>query len=153
LQKGVFVNIFEIVIFLFIIVQQPPKDSLWVSSQTDAVTHWEYVEQYGAYGLLAHDYLAGDYFYHLRQGDELYADGYNYTVTDIRYYDGSVTDEVIFNEVYITPDRLVLQTCWGDGYMFIIGEHTGEYNAIYDDELAFVKDADWSMMFEFMMEE
>jgi hypothetical protein len=146
------VNIFEIVIFLFIIVQQPPDESLWVSSQTDAVTHWEYVEQYDVYGLLAHDYLAGDYFYHLRPGDELYADSNGYSVTDILYYDASVTDEVIFDEVYTVPDRLILQTCWGDGYMFIIGKPTGEYNAIYDDELAFMKDTDWSMIFEFMEE-
>jgi len=144
-------SIFEIVIFLFAIVQQPPDDSLWVSSQTDAVTHWEYVDyEYDVYGLLAHDYLAGDYFSNLRMGDELYADGYNFTVIDIRYYDASVTDEVIFDDVYTTADRLVLQTCWGDGFMFVIGYPTGEYNEMYDDELAFVKDMQFA--FEYSLD-
>ena len=146
-------NWIEVIIWMFLIVQQPSGDSLWVSSRSDVVTHWEYIDSFDSLGLLAHDYLAGRYFYHLRTGNELYADGYEYSITEIKFYDASYEDEIIFNEVYTEPDRLVLQTCWGDGFMFVIGEPTGEYSVLYDDELAFVKDAQWSMMFDFMMEE
>jgi hypothetical protein len=143
-------NLFEIIIWLFVIVQQPPTEDLWVSSESNAVTHWEYVDSYNVYGLLAHDYLAGQYFYSLRPGDLLVANNYEYTVSDIRFYDGSIEDEIIFDEIYKTPDRLVLQTCWSDGFMFVIGSPTGEYNEKYDDELAFIKDPQWSRMFSMM---
>lgn len=143
-------NIIEIIIFLFVIVPQPYNDPLWVSSQADAVTRWEYVnETYNVHGLLAHDYMAGGYFYNLHTNDKLYADGFQYTVSDIRFYDASVTDEYIFYDIYTTPERLILQTCWGDGFMFVISDPTGKYDEKYDNELAFVKDAQFLFEYSF----
>ena len=94
--------------------------------------------QRGSLGLLAHDYLTGAAFDELRPGDRLavYGGGVRvYRVAELRYFAkvnqfddlaeqgwGAVlTQDQVLAMIY-QPGRLVLQTCAGRGFLFVIAE-------------------------------
>lgn len=119
-------------IFTFTIVPQPVGEVTWVSLQPNEVTYFTYVGQWGVEAYIAHDYLAGEMFRSLHNGYEVFANGVGYTVVDIVYlYPGSPEHESeIFEKYYgsggIGDGRLILQTCIGSGFMFIIAEKNGK---------------------------
>lgn len=55
-----------------VIVPQPEGDVTYVSSQSDTLTQFEMASHFGTLGLLAHNYLAGNDFFRLEEGQLLY---------------------------------------------------------------------------------
>jgi hypothetical protein len=132
------------------VVQQPPSQPGYVSNEQDVITQFTLANQFGATGLLAHNYLAGRYFFNLNVGDTIelvygYGTVKSYTVTAFYRFQALTpnsanskfrdleTDKVIsatelFKKVYIGNHHLTLQTCiqqgsvdsWGR--LFVIAE-------------------------------
>jgi len=135
----------------FQIVQQPTGNSNFVTPLPNYVTAYQKASKYGTIGLLAHNYLAGRYFFQILPGQEIelvYDDNQTdkFVVTEIQQYqalspDSPSSDFIdldtgnffttskLFRKIYIgQADRLVLQTCiYADqnttwGRLFIIAE-------------------------------
>jgi hypothetical protein len=137
--------------FAYPVLQQPQGSPGFVSTEPEKVTQFALASQYGSTGLLAHNYLAGAAFSEITTGETLtlvYGDGriLNYKVTAVEHYQAltptspssnflpvdkpgtKLTASDLFNHIYKTPGRLVLQTCikangnssWGR--LFIIAE-------------------------------
>ena len=120
-------------LFAIRVVPQPNGDSAYVSAQRDAVTEFATASQYGATGLLAHNYLAGSLFSGLIPGKTIYliyGDGHTaaYQVSELRRYRAlqprspysafvdlksgvQLGAGALFSTVYDRPDSLILQTC------------------------------------------
>jgi len=143
------IKVFELIIWAFIIVQQPSNNSLWVSQQTDTVTHWTYIDSFGSYSLLADESLAGQYFPDIKIGNRLFANGFEYVVVDKIFYTFEWDESNIFSEVYAIPGRLILQTDYQNGRIFVIGLPTGRYNQNYVNQLALLDDAPYKFMMLF----
>lgn len=141
----------------FPVVQQPSENAGYVSSQGDAVTQFGLASQYGTIGLLAHNYLAGNDFFQLEQGDIIilvYGDGQtqSFLVEDIQQYQALspyspyskfadletqevLTAEQLFYRVYSGEFHLTLQTCienegnlsWGR--LFVIAKPISDKSA------------------------
>lgn len=140
------IRIFEMIIWAFMIVQQPPNSPLWVSQQTDTVTHWAYIDNFNSYSLLAMEDLAGQYFPNIQIGDTLIANGFEYLVINKMFYTHEWDTDNIFNTIYTIPGRLILQTDYQNGILFIIGIPTGRYNLNYIDQLALLDNPNHPMM-------
>jgi hypothetical protein len=116
--------------FALPVVQQPSGNHLYVSGSPDKLTQFRRANQEGSIGILAHNYMAGQYFFDLQAGDELflvYGDGrYEaYWVGKIADYQArslslyrdlstqeNLSDFDLFNLIYSGKgDKLVLQTC------------------------------------------
>lgn len=112
------------------VVQQPASNGLYVSEDPGAVTQFRLAQQRGSTGLLAHNYLAGQLFFELEDGDEVYvingdgsyrkfvvydiADFQALTVYDYRDLETqAVLDQYqVVDRIYAADgDRLVFQTC------------------------------------------
>lgn len=116
------------------VVQQPSGNSGYVSTSSETATQFGLASSYGSIGILAHNYLAGGYFFGLSSGSTItviYGDGSkkDYTVSEVRQYQAlnpssvysnfvnlsdtskqlSSTD--LFYETYGKSGALVLQTC------------------------------------------
>lgn len=141
------------------VLQQPSNDPGYVSRNPDSVTQFAMVNQFGGIALLAHNDLAGQKFFDLKNDQILslvYGDGQvsYYRITEILEYQAlspnspyssfidlddpeqkiiSVTD--LFYNIYAQPDQLVLQTCIeaeGEaswGRLFIIAEPVAPFPA------------------------
>jgi hypothetical protein len=113
---------------------QPASNPGYVTSQADAVSLFGLAQQYGVTGLIAHNYLAGDSFSNLTQGQQvvlLMADGarQRYKIVSVRRLqalspwsplsnfvevgaDGEVLSaSQLFHQVYTGSNRVVFQTC------------------------------------------
>jgi len=135
----------------FQIVQQPTGNINFVTPLPNYVTAYQKVSKYDTIGLLAHNYLAGHYFFQILPGQEIklvYDDHQTdkFVVTEIQQYqalspDSPSSDFIdldtgnfftaskLFRKIYISQaDRLVLQTCiYADhnptwGRLFVIAE-------------------------------
>jgi len=133
------------------VVQQPSSNPGFVSSEYNTVTQFYTASYYGTIGLLAHNTLAGSYFFLVDFDDPIYVvygDGHleTYKIVDIRYYqalspnspyssfvnlanpDQTIGYEQLFYDTYGIGGRLVLQTCVEKdgvdswGRLFIIAE-------------------------------
>ncbi len=133
------------------VVQQPASNPGFVSSANNTVTQFYTASYYGSIGLLAHNTLAGSYFFLVDFDDPIYVvygDGHleTYKVIDIRYYQAlspnspyssfvnlanpvqTIGYEQLFYETYGVSGRLVMQTCVEKegldswGRLFIIAE-------------------------------
>jgi hypothetical protein len=133
------------------IVQQPAGNSNFVTQSSNSVTEFKTASIYGTVGLLAHNYLAGQYFSQISPGQEIvlvYEDNStrSFVVTDIQRYQALVpnspssdftdiitretfTASQLFKKVYKNQTgNLVLQTCIDAyqnpswGRLFIIAE-------------------------------
>lgn len=133
------------------VVQQPASNPGFVSSEYNAVTQFFTASYYGSIGLLAHNTLAGSYFFLVDFDDPIYVvygDGHleTYRIIDIRYYqalspnspyssfvnlanpDQTIGYEQLFYDTYGIGGRLVMQTCVERdgmdswGRLFIIAE-------------------------------
>ena len=133
------------------IVQQPRGDSTFVSPLQDYLTEYQTASNFGTVGLLAHNYLAGQYFFQILPGQEIrlvYSDHriVRFVVTEIQQYQALVPDSPssefidltteeylnasqLFKKVYGNQSgNLILQTCIEAeqnptwGRLFIIAE-------------------------------
>src|SRR5271169_3920886 len=78
-------------LFAFPIIQQPDQRYSYVSAQPNIVTEFGPASAYGNVGLLAHDFLAGQYFSQLLIGQNIqliYGSGQveNFVITQIYQY-------------------------------------------------------------------
>ena len=112
--------------------------SNYATEKAGAVTPFKQAWQYGTLGIIAHNYLAGEHFSELKQGDQIiliYADRHieKYVVSKFERYialqpfsvysdfvpDGGgkkLSAANLFLKIYDPDDRrIVLQTCY-DGY-------------------------------------
>jgi hypothetical protein len=133
------------------IMQQPRGNNNFVSSLQDYLTEFQIATNFGTVGLLAHNYLAGKYFFQILPGQEitLVYSGLRterFVVTEIQRYQALVpespssdfidlttgkylTVSQLFRKIYRNqPGYLVLQTCISTqqssswGRLFIIAE-------------------------------
>ena len=132
------------------VVSQPAGDHVFVSPRQSILTQFNLSSLFGSTGLLAHNYLAGESFSLLEEGQKfhlVYGDGQTltYVVTEIRRYQALepdsttgnfvdletrdvLTAHALFSEVYDRPGNVIFQTCiprdnelnWGR--LFIIAE-------------------------------
>jgi hypothetical protein len=120
-------------LFALSIVQQPSNNAGYVSTIDNTLTQFGMASQFGNIGLLAHDYLSGQYFFQLMPGmgiQLVYGDGRieNYQVTHIYRYratsPSSVTSDFVdldtkeyltasalFTKVYKGSRHVTFQTC------------------------------------------
>jgi hypothetical protein len=120
------------------VVQQPANSPAYVSTQKDVVTYFTMVTQItGNTGLLAHNYLAGVYYYELQPGQSvslIYGDGHTdeFVVSESDQYQAtnpesptsnfidlssgeSLSSTDLFYRVYGGSDRTTFQTCIAQG--------------------------------------
>lgn len=132
------------------VVQQPAKNYEFVSPRQNTVTEFGLASQFGSTGLLAHNYLAGERFFLLKENQKfylIYGDGQvsAFVVTEILRYkalqptstsskfvglenDDLLTASELFSKVYNRKGEVVFQTCieaegnllWGR--LFVIAE-------------------------------
>lgn len=95
-------------------------DSGFVSQNWGEVTVFQDAAWHGTIGLLAHDYLSGQYFYQLEPGDAVFVDDRTFIVTRTEVYFGDKYEG--FRQFYEAGYPLVLQTCYGNGWFFAIAE-------------------------------
>ncbi|HNQ94888.1 MAG TPA: hypothetical protein PKK96_09075 [Anaerolineales bacterium] len=137
-------------VFAFPVVSQPEGSPAFVSIQPDIVTQFGAASQYDTTGLLAHNYLAGESFSSLNEGQWIYliyGDGRieTYIIREFMRFQAlspnSVTSNFVdletgerlsstqlFFEVFNRPGGVTLQTCinaegnlsWGR--LFILAE-------------------------------
>jgi hypothetical protein len=115
------------------VIQQPPKNSAFVSPEWGEVTEFSSARRNRIIGLLAHNYLSGGRFYSLEMGQEIwivYGDwqirGYQLQSVDsfqklhpaslqsdfIQLSTGKkMTTEQVFNQFYKGEHKVTLQTC------------------------------------------
>lgn len=132
------------------VVQQPAKNFEFVSPRPNIATQFGLASQFGSTGLLAHNDLAGESFFLLKENQKfylIYGDGQvsTFVVTKIMRYqaleptsisskfvelgsDDTVSASELFSKVYNRKGEVVLQTCieadenlmWGR--LFVIAE-------------------------------
>ena len=132
------------------VVEQPTKDKEFISPRQNIVTQFGLASQFGSTGLLAHNYLAGESFFLLKENQKfylIYGDGQisAFVVTKILHYkaleptstsskflglenDDLITASELFSKIYNRRGEVVLQTCiaadesliWGR--LFVIAE-------------------------------
>jgi hypothetical protein len=132
------------------IVSQPEGDPGFVSTSENTLTQFRLAQGAGSTGLLAHNYLAGKYFFMMEAGQVfylVYGDGHTETfiVTELSRYRALDPDNVwskfidlqqgsflsasaLFSKMYAHPGHVVLQTCiyaagnssWGR--LFVVAE-------------------------------
>lgn len=143
-------GIFADEVLAYPVIQQPSGNAGFVSNDTGVVTQFSTPSQFGVTGIVAHNYLAGQYFFNLGIGNDIYVvngDGStaHYVVRSIRQFQAlqpnsaysdfvdlnsgaSFTSTELFYEVYANAGTLVLQTCIANGdsdswgRLFVIAE-------------------------------
>ena len=144
--RGVYVD----GVFALPVIQQPSSNAAYISPIADTLTQFSLAARYSNIGLLAHDYLSGQYFSRLALGERVflvYGKGrietmqvtqvYRYRATD-PYSTTSdfidldtnqhLTDDQLFSKVYLGAEHVTFQTCieqdgnlsWGR--LFVIAE-------------------------------
>ena len=140
----------------FPIVQQPRGNMIFVSPLQNYITEYQAAATFGSIGLLAHNYLAGQYFFQVVHGQEItltYSDlgSEKFIVTEIKQYQAltpespssdfidlatgeRLTASQVFRRTYGDQEgRLILQTCISAnenpswGRIFIIAERADEF--------------------------
>lgn len=132
-QDRVIINLMSPGKFSFGVVDQPHKYPSFVSDRPKTLTRFSLAEQHGSLGFLAHNYLAGNAFFSLAEGDPVYLE---YQQVDIQRFVVVATKEYqalsphdpystfidldtgaylsasdLFYEIYAVKGQLVLQTC------------------------------------------
>lgn len=119
--------------FALSVIQQPSKESGYVSRKPDSVTQFQLATLQGSIGLLAHNYLSGRFFSELQPGQTIelvYGNGNvkRFRVTAVLRYQAlsprdprssfvdlatheRMSAAQLFEKVYGIPGRLTLQTC------------------------------------------
>lgn len=136
------------------ILQQPSGNPGHITMQAGAATQFGMASDYGAIGIIAHNFLVGNQFFELQAGMEVYVvfgDGsYDvYLITEIRRFQALspnspysnfldldndnelLTGTQLFNQIYNQPGNLIFQTCIDNnglstwGRIFISAEQIG----------------------------
>jgi hypothetical protein len=134
-QAGQVVGVFVPGSFALPVLQQPSGSPAFVSEQSDVITQFGMPGAYGVVGLLAHNYLSGNLFFHLREDQEIvivYGDGAReiYRIFDVHNYQALtpnsahskfidlddpyqqvITAGDLFTRVYTQSGTVVFQTC------------------------------------------
>jgi hypothetical protein len=119
------------------VVQQPQGEGAYIDQEEQTATQFQLANPYGAIGLLAHNYLAGQYFLDLEAGQQIYlvfGDHHvqTYRVSEIDDFQRlspedlssdflelasgkELTADDVFARFYENPDVLTLQTCIARG--------------------------------------
>jgi hypothetical protein len=116
------------------VVPQPRGNHLYVSDDPEALTQFQLATKRGSVGILAHNYLAGEHFFRLKEGNLIYliyGDGSTdvYRITEIEDFqalslylyrdlgsDRNYSDVSLFEKIYSGDgEKLVLQTCIKQG--------------------------------------
>ena len=128
------VGIFVAENFSLPVEQQPASNGGYITHKDDLTTQFALAAQYGTIGILAHNYLAGENFFNLSNGEIItvvYGDGSteDYLITEINDYqalqptspysefidletNSQLSATELFYEVYQNNgDTIVLQTC------------------------------------------
>ena len=116
------------------IIQQPSGNAGYITMQDGAATQFGMASDYDTIGILAHNFLAGDQFFQLEEGMEvyiIYGDG-SYTVyliTEIRRLqalqpnspysnfldldnnNAQLSGTQLFDQIYNQPGNVIFQTC------------------------------------------
>ncbi len=125
--------------FALPIQQQPQGHAEYVATENNVITQFSLPNRYGVTGLLAHNYLSGDMFFNLTEGQDIilvYADGRmaHFRVTHMERFQALspnspfsqfislsdadykvLTSADLFSRVYTTTGSLVFQTCIQEG--------------------------------------
>jgi hypothetical protein len=137
-------------LFALPILQQPSNNAAFVSTVDNTLTQFGMASQFGNVGLLAHNYLSGQFFFELTNGTVIqliYGDGRieTYQVTHIYRYQATspysvssdfvdldtlktLTASELFIKVYKGPRHVTFQTCISQdgntswGRYFVIAE-------------------------------
>lgn len=128
-RVGLVAGLFAPGAFAAPVVQQPYNNPVYVSTQEDHLTQFRTAERAGSIGLLAHNYLLGKDFFKLEVGARLhvvYSNGRTraYQVYAVKDYQAlslytfrelgtqtSIDQYPLFDQIYRSDDRVVLQTC------------------------------------------
>ncbi len=132
-QAGVLRGIYIPGILAAPVVQQPAGRDDFVSPWQNVMTQFSLATRLGSTGLLAHNYLAGEAFEFLQEGQEIdLVDGSGtvstFTVTEILRYQAlesdststrfldtqsgrAITSADLFRKIYSQPGRVIFQTC------------------------------------------
>lgn len=116
------------------ILQQPNSNPGYITMQAGAATQFGMASDYGAIGILAHNFLVGSEFFNLAEGMEVYivyGDGsYSvYLISEIRRFqalqpnspysnfldldndDDLLSAAQLFDQIYNQPGNVIFQTC------------------------------------------
>jgi hypothetical protein len=129
-KEGLIVGVYAPNAFAAPVVQQPSNDPVYVSPAEDKITQFRRAQQAGSIGLLAHNYLAGQHFFELSEGEKVYTINWDgsykaYQVYEIEDYQAltlysfkdvetekNIDQYTLFDRIYRGDgDKLVLQTC------------------------------------------
>ena len=119
------------------VVQQPAGNIAYIDLNNNTATQFQSANAFGAVGLLAHNFLAGQNFFHIVLGDDMIlvnGDGstHHYQVSNIADYQRLVpsdlrsnflevssnqllTADQLFGKFYQKAHHLILQTCINHG--------------------------------------
>ncbi len=120
-------------LFALPVVQQPSNNAGYIATTPDTATQFSSAAFYGSLGFLAHNYLAGTYFFNLAEGSlvtVIYGDGHDeyFVVKQVRhlqalsptnpysnFYDlengTNLSVEDLFYQTYGVAGQAVFQTC------------------------------------------
>ncbi len=146
LLRGVYID----GVFALPVVQQPSSNAGYVSTVAGTLTQFSLAASYGNVGLLAHNYLSGQYFSQLTPGEKVtlvYGNGRTETfrITNIYQYQATapystksdfidlttkqyLTAYQLFSKVYMGTRHVTFQTCIANngnsswGRLFVIAE-------------------------------
>ncbi len=148
--------------FAFPVQQQPTGHPEFVSNEEDTLTQFSLVSAKNAYGLLAHNHLAGQYFSDLETGQfilvvmkeetkvfqinqilDYQALTPNSPYSNFKALDGSdqvINTNTLFSNIYTKDNQLVLQTCisledemsWGRKFVIAEEIEVGSISEYFD---------------------
>lgn len=149
-ESSSLVGVYADGLFALKIVEQPPGRDAYVAARPDVVTLFSEAEDFGSIGLLAHNFLAGSYFFDLEMHEQILVisgDGAlsPYRITAFRRFEAldpqnpksnfldltkgqNITAEKVFKQVYMHKNSLIFQTCIQEngndewGRLFVIAE-------------------------------
>lgn len=133
-EKDAVVGVYVEDVLDLAIIQQPSGAPAYVSSEAQSATQFGMAGQYGSIGLIAHNYLSGEQFFDLEEGQEVsivFGDGSveQYVIHEIRHFqalspnsaysdfldldDDNARYDVsaVFYDIYDNDDTVVFQTC------------------------------------------
>ncbi|MCB2180253.1 hypothetical protein KQH54_03940 [bacterium] len=120
--------------FAMPVVQQPSGQPGYVSTTAETITEFGMAQDYGSIGMLAHNYLAGEKFFELNVGDDIFLvygdrEVVSYSIVEIASYQAlspnspysafvnlenpgeQLSAADLFYRIYDQDDVLILQTC------------------------------------------
>lgn len=133
-EAGQVVGVYVPNVLALRVTQQPVNDLAYVSASAGYATQFRLAANYGAIGLLAHNYLSGALFFNLSIGQEvdiIYGSGVikRYAITALRHFQAlrptdptsnfvdidnnsgtQISNSDLFYQIY-TGNRVVFQTC------------------------------------------